>query len=165
MAAQKFPPPPREEGARIGDWLYSLWERLKNLFETWEGSTLLSSGIIKSTSTIDGIGYATGAGGAVTQSTSKSTTVDIDRVCGSITTHNATLNAGVAVSFTVTNDAVVATDAVIVNIKSGGTAAAYSVIVDAVAAGSFRISIRNVTAGNLGEAIVLNFAIIKAVTS
>lgn len=165
MAAQKFPPPPRGDASRLEDWLYALWERLKNLFETWEGSTLLSSGIIKSTSTVDGIGYATGAGGAVTQGTSKSTTVDIDRVCGAITTHNATLNAGAAVSFTVTNDAVVATDVVIVNIKSGGTAAAYSVIVDAVAAGSFRVSLRNVSAGNLGEALVLNFAVIKAVTS
>jgi hypothetical protein len=47
---------------------------------------------VKSTSATAGVGYGTGAGGAVTQATSKSTGVTLDKVCGEITMNNATLN-------------------------------------------------------------------------
>jgi hypothetical protein len=110
-------------------------------------------------------GYATGAGGTVTQGVSKATGVTLNKVCGQITTHNAALNAGTEVSFTVTNSTVAATDCIIVNIASGASADAYNVQVDAVAAGSFRIALGNMTAGNLSEALVLNFVVIKGVTS
>jgi hypothetical protein len=46
-------------------------------------------------------------------------------------------------------------------IGSGATTNSYMAIVDAVAAGSFRVHIRNLTAGALGEALVLNYSIIK----
>ena len=39
----------------------------------------------------------------VTQGTDKATGVTLDKVCGQVTTHNATLNAGVEVTFRVTN--------------------------------------------------------------
>jgi hypothetical protein len=110
-------------------------------------------------------GYGTGAGGTVTQGTSKSTGVEINKVCGQITTHNAALNAGSEVSFTVTNSTVAATDCIIVNIASGASADAYNVQVDAVGSGSFRIALGNMTAGNLSEALVLNFVVIKAVAA
>jgi hypothetical protein len=54
---------------------------------------------------------------------------------------------------------------VVVNIKSGATADSYLVTVDAVGSGSFRVSLRNYTGGGLAEAVVLNFAVIKGVTS
>lgn len=111
------------------------------------------------------LGYATGAGGAVTQSTDKTTGVTLNKICGAITTNNATLNAGVEVSFTLTNSTIAATDVVVASIKSGATAGAYALTVDAVAAGSCRISLSNQSAGNLGEAIVINFAVVKAVAS
>ena len=41
----------------------------------------------------------------------------------------------------------------------------YAVTVDAVAAGSCRVQLRNVSAGALGEAVVLNFAVLKAVAA
>lgn len=100
-------------------------------------------------------------GGAVTQATSKSTGVQIDRMCGTITTSNAALAATTSVSFTVTNSEVDADDIVVINIASGATAGSYTANVDAVAAGSFRVHLRNITAGSLGEALVLNFGIIK----
>lgn len=111
------------------------------------------------------VGYRAGAGAAVTQATSKSTGVTINAPCGAITTHNAALAAGAEVGFTVTNSQVAATDVVVVCIKSGATADSYGTTVDAVAAGSFRVSLTNLSAGSLGEALVINFAVIKSVAS
>jgi len=111
------------------------------------------------------VGYSVGAGGTATQATDKSTAVTVDARCGQITTNSATLNAGVEVSFTLNNSYIAATDVVYVCIASGATAGAYNVQVDAVAAGSCRISIGNMSAGNLGQALVLNFVVIKSVAS
>jgi 1-aminocyclopropane-1-carboxylate deaminase/D-cysteine desulfhydrase-like pyridoxal-dependent ACC family enzyme len=102
-----------------------------------------------------------GPGGTVTQATSKSTGVEINRPCGQITMHNAALAAAAEVGFTVTNSEVDANDIVVVCIGSGATAASYTVTVDAVAAGSFTVTVGNHSAGSLGEAIVLHFAVIK----
>lgn len=129
------------------------------------GGNINSGGSIKSTNATSGIGYATGAGDTVTQDTNKATGVLLNKICGRITTSNATLNAGVEVSFTFTNSTIAATDVVMISIASGATAGAYNVQVDAVAAGSCRISISNLSAGNLGEALVLNYVVIKSVTS
>jgi hypothetical protein len=112
-----------------------------------------------------GIGYATGAGSTVTQTGNKAEPVSLNNICGRITTSSATLNAGVEVSFTFNNEEIDATDVVIVNIASGATAGAYNVQVDAVATNSCRISISNLSSGNLSEALVLNYAVIKSVTS
>ena len=111
------------------------------------------------------VGYSTGTGGTVTQATSKSTGVTLDKRCGQITMNNAALSAAAEVSFTFTNSTIAATDVVVTAISSGATAGAYNTHVDAIAAGSCRISITNFSAGPLSEAIVLNFAVIKAVSS
>jgi hypothetical protein len=100
-------------------------------------------------------------GGAVTQATSKSTGVQLDRRSGLITMHNAALGATTSVSFTLTNSEIDADDLVVACIGSGATANSYSLTVDAVAAGSCRIQVRNVTAGSLGEALVIHFGVIK----
>jgi hypothetical protein len=119
----------------------------------------------KSAHATGGIGYATGAGGAQTQGTSKSTTVTSNTICGAITMHAAELAAGATVGFQLTNSAIAATDVVIVNIKSGGTNSSYRTQVAAVGAGSCRIELTNITGGALSEAVVLNFAVIKAVAA
>lgn len=111
------------------------------------------------------IGYATGAGGAVTQSTNKSTGVTLNKVCGQITMNNANLASGAEVSFTLTNSVIAPTDCVVVNVASGATAATYTVTVDAVASGSCRITVGNHSASGQAEAIVLNFVVIKAVSA
>lgn len=111
------------------------------------------------------VGYGTGAGGTVTQATSKSTGVTLNKRCGQITMNNASLAAAAEVSFTFTNSTIAATDVVVTAISSGATAGAYNTHVDAIAAGSCRISISNFSAGPLSEAIVINFAVIKGVTS
>jgi len=125
-----------------------------------------AAGFIKSTSASGGIGYATGAGGTVTQATSKSTGVTLDKICGEIVMNNATLAHQAPVAFTLTNSAIAATDVVAVSVKSGGTAGAYLVSAGAVAAGSCSITLFNCqTSGNLSEAVVLSFAVIKAVAA
>lgn len=126
---------------------------------------LSSASSIKSSSATAGVGYATGAGGTVTQLTSKATGVTLNKACGQITLNNAALNAGVEVTFTVTNSAVASSDAVLVNHSSAGTSGAYMVQASAIANGSFAITVTNLSAGNLSEAIVLTFAILKAVAA
>lgn len=106
------------------------------------------------------LGYPTLAtGGAVVQGTDKSTAVTLSKETGQITTHTAELAADTTVLFTLTNTEITANDTVLVNRKSGGTAGAYSVWCDSVAAGSAVIAIRNNTAGPLAEALVLQFAV------
>ena len=107
-------------------------------------------------------GYVTGDGGAVTQSTSKSTGVTLSKKCGQITLHNAALAANTTVSFTLTNTTVAATDIIVLNHVSGGTAGSYLLNAQA-AAGSASINVRNITSGSLSEAIVIGFAVVKAV--
>jgi len=121
----------------------------------------ITGGSVKATTAL---GYETGVGGAETQLTSKSTGVTLDKICGTITMNNASLAHQESVSFTLTNSTIAATDLVVVNVKSGGTAGAYLVSVGAVAAGSCSITLFNAqTSGNLSEAVVLSFAVIKAV--
>ena len=126
---------------------------------------LTVGGALVANSPTAGIGYSTGAGGAVTQSTNKSTGVTLNTVTGAITMNNASLAAGAEVAFTLTNSAIAATDVPVVAIKSGGTSASYGVSVTAVAAGSCEITVSNLSAGALGEALVLNFVIIKGVAA
>lgn len=127
------------------------------------GTSLAATGLITSSSAITGIGYATGAGSSVTQATSKTTGVTLNTICGRITMNGAALAAAAEVSFVVTNSRVAATDVVIVNIQSVGTAGSYFVTVGAVSAGSFAITLGNASAGSLSQAVVLNFSVIKSV--
>lgn len=106
-------------------------------------------------------GFTSGAGAAVVQQTNKSTSVQIDNLTGKITTNNAPLLAGVAVNFTVNNATVEAADIPVVALASGGTINTYYVGIEAVALGSFRIIISNLSGVNRSEALVINFAIIK----
>jgi hypothetical protein len=122
------------------------------------------AGKIVSTAPTGGIGYATGAGGTQTQGTSKATTVVLNTVTGEITMHNATLNAATIVSFTFTNSAIAAGDFLLVQHVSAGTVGAYTCTAVA-GAGTSTIYVRNNTAGNLGEAIVLKFVVIRAANS
>lgn len=128
--------------------------------------TLLVNGSMLSNTASGGIGYATGAGSTTSaQGTNKSTGVTINAVTGQITMNAAALLTAATVGFTFTNSAIAATDVVIVNISSGGTVNSYGLWVDAVAAGSCHIMLRNFTGGTLSEAVVINFAVIKGVTS
>jgi hypothetical protein len=106
------------------------------------------------------IGYATGAQGAVTQLTSKTTGVTLNKSAGKITMNGAALAAGTTVLFTLTNSTISANDVMIVNVGAGGTSGAYWPYVASLTAGSAVIGLYNNTAGSLSETPVINFAII-----
>ena len=108
----------------------------------------------------------TGSAAAVTQATNRATGVTINSLCGSITTHNASLAAEASAKFTVTNSAVNIADVVLVCIRSGNVGLNTRATVTAVADGSFEITVVNGNAdGGTAEtgAIVINFAIIKEI--
>jgi hypothetical protein len=113
------------------------------------------------------IGYLTGAGGAVTQLTSKSTSVTLDKTTGQITMHNAGLTHDTTVSFTLNNSKIEAGDVLILNHISGGTNFGSYLLNARTAAGSAIIDVRNIVNANttLSEAIVIAFAVIKSVTT
>ena len=105
------------------------------------------------------LGYSTDAQGAVTQLTSKATGVTLNKSCGQITLNDAALTATTNVTFTLTNFLISTKDVLILNVY-GGTSGSYNVWVSGLAAGSATITVRNITAGSLSEAININFAII-----
>ena len=103
-------------------------------------------------------------GGTVTQATSKATGVTLNAASGQITLDDAALAAAAEVTFVVTNSEISATDVVVVNHSSAGTAGAY--LAQATnTAGSFKITVANLSAGSLGEAIVLSFVALKGASS
>ena len=124
------------------------------------GTSLTVTGTLVSTGTA-GVGYATGAGGAVTQITSRTTGVTLNKTAGAITLVSAAGSA-TAATFTVTKSTVAATDVIILNQKSGTDL--YDLMVTAVAAGSFNLTFRT-TGGTTTETPVFNFAVIKAVAA
>lgn len=115
-------------------------------------------------STQGAIGYAAGFGGTVTQLTSKSTAVTLNRPTGQITMDNAALAAATVVTFTLTNSCIAAGDRLILSHDSAGTPGAYTLNAQC-AAGSASINVRNATAGSLGQPIVLGFTLVKGATT
>jgi hypothetical protein len=109
----------------------------------------------------DKAGYIAGDGGTVAQSTSKSTAVTLNKRCGRITMNGAALAAATTVSFTLTNSTIAATDLLVLNHVSGGTAGSYLLNAQA-AAGSASINVRNINGSSLSEAVVIGFAVVKA---
>jgi hypothetical protein len=108
-------------------------------------------------------GYATGAGGTVTQATSKSTAVTLNKPTGQITMNNAALAAGASVTFLVNNSTASSSDTLVLNTAAFGLN--YRVEPASATSGGFYIRVTNVSAGSLSEAIVINFAVIKGATS
>ena len=125
-----------------------------------EAMRIDSSGNVLVTSAA-GLGYGTGSGGTVTQTTNKSTAVTLNKPTGAITTSNAALAANTWVTFTVNNTLVAAADIVMVMSTNGN----YLAKASNTGAGSFSIDLLNRTGGSLSDAVQINFAIIKGATS
>lgn len=129
------------------------------------GTSVILTGAITSSGATQGVGYATGAGGAVTQLTDKSTaTPAINKMCGKVTMNAASLAADTSVAHTLTNSSIAANDNAIITHSSGGTMGAYNFSFTP-AAGSAVINCRNITPGALAEAVVYRFTIIKGVVA
>lgn len=121
------------------------------------------TGSLLSSSSSGGIGYKTGAGGAVTQSTDKSTAVTLDKVTGVITMNNASLTGGSSAVFTLNNSTLAVNDTIRVNTQ-GGFTSTYSAVAYAVQAGSCLIKVTN-EGSTQSEAVKINFTIVKGVNS
>lgn len=109
------------------------------------------------------IGYASAAQGSVTQATDKSTAVTLNKSSGQITMNNASLASATNVSFTLNNNLISSKDVLIVNVAGGAaTSGTYNVFVSTLGAGTATIVLRNISAGSLSEAVVINYAIIHS---
>lgn len=111
-----------------------------------------------------GLGYGTGAGGAVTQATSKLTLVTLNKPTGQITMNNAALAAGASATFSVMNSLVGTTDVVVVS-SPFSNSDSYRIECSRCAGGFFNIRVTNISGGSLSEAVIINFAIIKGSVS
>ena len=109
------------------------------------------------------LGYTAAGQGTVTQATSKSTAVTLNKPAGQITMNNAALGATTNVTFTLNNTYISANDILILNVGSGATAGAYNCWVSGLSAGAATITVRNISASPLSEAVVINFALIHCV--
>ncbi|MEQ1572787.1 MAG: hypothetical protein ABL993_00940 [Vicinamibacterales bacterium] len=158
----------------VTDWSFGLDNSDSDAFK-WSLSTVLGTNDIFRMSTTGAVavvgsagtlGYGTGAGGTVTQITSKATSVTLNKACGTIVTHNAALAAGATVYFNVANSLLSGADTVVANhdLSGSGGAQAYRLEVERFSTG-FVIGITNITAGSLSEALTINFAVIKGATS
>lgn len=125
------------------------------------GTSLTVTGLLKSSGTA-GVGYATGAGGTVTQGSSRTTAVTLDKTSGNIVLFSAAGSA-TPFSFTLTNSTIAAGDTVILNQKSG-TDKYTTQVVTAVGAGSCQITLANAS-GTTTEQPVFNFNVIKGVAA
>lgn len=128
---------------------------------TAAGKSILSGGKILSLGATHGIGYGAGAGGTVTQGTSRTTGVTLNTVTGRIALFTAAGSA-TPTTFTVTCSACAETDTVIVTDWSG---AANTYIWKAKAAnGSFDVTFWT-TGGTASDAPGIHFNIIKGAIS
>lgn len=123
------------------------------------------TGAITTSSPTAAFGLASGAGGTITQATSKSTGVTLNKRCGKIETHNAALAGGASVSFLLTNSVIGLYDIVAVGISGlngQATDNAYSVR-SMTYNGSAYITLKNETAGSLSEQVPIIFSVIDGV--
>ena len=107
------------------------------------------------------MGYGAGSGGSITQATSRTTGVTLNRASGSITLFSAA-GTSTPTSFNVTNSIVGVNDVIYVAQRSGTNL--YRAYVTAIAAGSFTITFSAIT-GTAVDAPVLNFVVIKGSTT
>lgn len=128
-------------------------------FTTVTASTsVLSSGT-------GGVGYSTGAGVAVTQLTSRTTTTPTTGASksGAVTLFTTTAVVGTYFSFTVPNTGIAVTDTVVVSVR--GATNTYVAFVSAItAATSFQVTMASV-AGVASDTPIVNFTIIKGVSA
>lgn len=105
------------------------------------------------------LGYGTGAGGTVTQLTSKSTSVTLNKPTGRITTSSSALASGAYALFVV-NNSLVANDEICVTPSASVDLGKYR-IEHTTGIGYFQIKITNISATSYSDALDIYFSIIK----
>lgn len=125
-------------------------------------TSVTSSGNITTTQTL---GYASGAGGTVTQTGSRTAAVTLNKPTGKITLVSTSLGANTQQQFTFNNTYISPDDLLLIQHVSGGTLGLYNVTATCTTQQA-TISIRNNSSSSSGtQQPVLQFALIKAVVS
>lgn len=112
-------------------------------------------------------GYSgSGTGGAVTQITSRTTSVTLNKICGQITLVAGSIAGHGSQEFSLANSFIAATDIVLVSFASGLTSASYAVHVTQTDSGSCKITVSNISnTATPTDTPVINFIVIKAVNA
>jgi hypothetical protein len=111
-----------------------------------------------------GIGYTPGVGGSVTQATNKTTAVTLNKPCGSITLAPSSLAAGAAATFLFNNSLAGENDVLALSAREYGGSNENHLFTSMArfGGGAFFITVRNMSGAPVAEAVVVNFALIKA---
>lgn len=143
------------------------WANLKVTVKTYFDTLYARSGantdITSLTGIINGLGYAVGvgAGGSVTQNTSKTTAVTLNKLTGTILTASTSMTGpNGQTSFTCNNSLVGMRDLVIANVANSGVYGDYFVTATALN-GSIIFTLRLSITGTLAEQVNIAFAVIK----
>lgn len=112
-----------------------------------------------------GLGYGTGSGGTVTQLTSKSTSVTLNKPSGQIITSSSALGAGVTTAFILNNTLLTGNDNIKVIVGATGAAGAYQADCTYCINGAANITIKNLDSSSRTDAVAINFTIIKGASS
>lgn len=147
-----------DTASAAGSMLLDLQVGGSTKFKVSKAGLATSAGVL---STVGANGYTTGAGGTVTQGTSRTTAVTLNKAAMQITLVSAAGSATPA-SFTVNNSLVTANDVIHCSQKSGTDL--YIISVTNVAAGSFRIT-SYTTGGTTTEQPVFNCVLTASVAS
>ena len=106
-------------------------------------------------------GYGAGAGGTVTQLTNKNTNVTLNKLSGRIFMATGAIAAGAEAVFDVFSSGVTAVDVPVLAIATGAAGGSYCLSTVSVSAGSFKVSLRNLTAGSLNESVTFSFVVMR----
>lgn len=114
------------------------------------------------------IGYSSGTGGAVTQLTSRTTGVTLNKITGEITLFAGSIGGHDADEFMLTNSTIEANDVILLSMKSGaaaGTRKYYQLHAVEVSAGSCVISVGNIDNATIPttgtDSPVIQFVVLK----
>lgn len=130
------------------------------------GNTTPAQGTFTYLGSKNGFGYFVGSGGTVTQTTSATTAVTLNKMTGQITLFSTARSVQGSSTFSLINSNLEVGDHLVVTHVSGGTLGAYNIAAYSTSvAGQGTIVIRNITTGSLTEAPVLKFTIIKSATA
>jgi hypothetical protein len=126
----------------------------------WIYMTTNFAPIVPSILSVGAMGYSQQSGGSVTQLTSITTAVTLNKLTGKITLFAHDYSNNDIQTFTLNNSFIEEDDIITVSMRSGSTK--LNVQVDAVADGSCEISVGDIHNQSTGSiSVILNFAIIK----
>lgn len=124
------------------------------------GSAVVT-GAITSSSPTAGVGYATGAGGTVTQNTSNTSAVTLNKVCGKITMFGP-VTGGTSFLFTFNNTTIAANDVVLLMWENGTGTARINFYIQSRAVGTCEIVVH---CTNSADTPIISFIVHKSVNT